>query len=733
MSGTLTAPATSPAPPAGGDELGASRPRWGRWAQLVVTAVAGVLYVANLSVNGLGNPYYAAAVKSGSVRWKALLFGSLDPGSFITVDKPPAAFWLQGLSVRVFGYSSWSMLVPDALAGAATVAVTYHLARRVALTLRDRHVRDAADGTAAPSAVDRSTVLLAEAAGVLASLALAVTPVAVVMFRFNDPDALLTFLLTVAAWAGWVAVERGSVRHLVLAGVLIGLGFDAKMLVAAAVVPGLALAWIVAAPTPLRRRLLGWLAGGAAMVVSAGWWVTVVVLWPAASRPYIGSTTDNSLVSLIFGYNGLSRIFGGHRGPAGAGGALGRSARSIFARPGAAAGGVPRPGHGAAAGPGGAFGGQAGWGRLLGSALGSQIGWLLPLAAAGLVAGLVVARRARRTDRWRAGFVLMGGWALAGFVVFSKASGIFHGYYTVAIAPPVAFLAAAGSVALWRLGEHRARSWLLPAAVIGSGAWAYGVLGRDPSFAAWGRPLVLAASVAGGLTLLAARLLPRPVRRAVTVTAVVLAAVGLVTGPAAYAADSTTHASNGVNPTAGPATAGAGGGSFAARLRGAAGGPGGAGSSAGHTAADRRFVAWLEAHRHGATYLVAVDGATPAEDLIIASGQPVMAMGGFSGTDPAPTLAQFEQLVRAGAVRYVLVPASGGRPGGFGRPRPGGGFVGSFGGLASRTGGNRGAGGSGTVGAVLSWAQDHGARVTPGSYGSSAAGTLYELTPADVR
>lgn len=738
MTDTAARPTTVTSPAA---EVRTGRPAWGRWAQLLVTVTAAVLYLANLSANQLGNPYYAATVKSASVSWKAFLFGSLDPGSFITVDKPPGAFWVQAISVRIFGFSSWSLLVPDALAGIATVAVTYHLARRVVLTLGDRRLRDAADGAVLASPVDRSTALMAEVAGILAGLALAVTPVALVMFRFNDPDALLTFFLTMAAWAGWVAIERGSIRHLVLAGVLIGLGFDAKMLVAAAVVPGLAVAWMVAAPTPLRRRLLGWLAGGLAMLVSAGWWVAVVSLWPTASRPYIGSTTDNSLLSLIFGYNGLARIFGTHRGGGGAG-PLARSAGRMVTHPGAGAGGR--------GGFGGMFGGQAGWGRLLGASLGSQIGWLLPLAAVGLVAGLVVAGRARRTDRWRAGFLLMGVWAAAGFVVFSKASGTFHGYYTVAIAPPVAVLAAAGSVALWRLGERRALAWLLPVSVVGSGIWAYVVLGRDTAFVPWAGPLVLVASIAGGLALLVARLpwWPRG-RGALLAVGAVVAAIGVGAGPAAYAVDSTTHAGNGINPTAGPSSAGMFGGNLSPTVLGRAFGgaqgfggahgirPGGGsfGSSAGPTAQDRQLVSWLEAHRDGATYLVAVDGSMSADNLIIASGKPVMAMGGFMGSDPAPTLTQFQQLVRAGKVCYVLVSSGrgsaggfggfgrAGRPGGFGRPGAGG-----FG-----RAGRSGFGGPGTVSSVLSWVTAHGSVVPAGTYGGGASGVLYQVTPADVR
>jgi 4-amino-4-deoxy-L-arabinose transferase-like glycosyltransferase len=525
------------------------RPRWGRWAQLSVAALAGVLYLSNLSANGLANPYYAAAVKSGSVSWKAFFFGSLDPGSFITVDKPPAAFWLQELSVRVFGYSSWSILVPEAVAGMIVAAVTYHLARRLVLVCRG--------AGAAPDV--GSTPSRAEIAGVLAGLAMAVTPIAAVMFRFNDPEALLTLLLLLSTWAGWVAIERGSIRRLVLAGCLVGLAFLTKELVAAIVVPGLALAWIIAAPLPLRRRLLGWLWSGLTMVLSAGWWVAIVQLLPASDRPYIGSSTDNSILSVIFGYNGLLRLFGSS---AGGGHTSGRAA----AHTSGVSGGL-------------SFGGGAGWTRLFSSTLGGQISWLLPLAAVGLVFGLVSAGRAPRSDLRRAGYILWGGWAAAAFVVFSKSSGTFHPYYVVAMAPPVALLAAVGVVDLWALGRrHRSWSWLLPMALAGSGAWAWALLARDASYHPWLRIAVFVAAIAAAAGLLAASLAApqsgavssavagpqngshpdaRAGRRRVGLlgtSAAVVAAVALLAGPTAWSLSSITHASNGDNPTAGPSS-----------------------------------------------------------------------------------------------------------------------------------------------------------------------------------
>ncbi len=241
----------------------------------------------------MGNTFYAAAVKSGTESWKAFFFGSLDPGSFITVDKPPAALWVMELSGRIFGFSSWSMLLPEALAGLATVMVLYHLVRR----------------------------WFGEPAAVFASLALALTPVAVVIFRYNDPDAFLTLLLVLAAWACWRAIETGKTVGLVLSGALVGLAFLTKTLDAFIVVPALGVAYLWCGPPRLARRLgqLGWAA--LALLVSSGWWVAIVELWPKSARPYIGGSTDNSELNLIFGYNGFARIFGSGGGAGAAGGA----------------------------------------------------------------------------------------------------------------------------------------------------------------------------------------------------------------------------------------------------------------------------------------------------------------------------------------------------------------------------------------------------------------------------
>jgi 4-amino-4-deoxy-L-arabinose transferase-like glycosyltransferase len=688
-----------------------------------------VLYAWNLSGVGMSNTFYAAAVKSGTVSWKAFLFGSLDPGSFITVDKPPAALWVQELSGRVFGFSSWSMLLPEALAGVACVMIVYRLVRR----------------------------WVGEGAAVLAALALAVTPIATEMFRDNNPDAFLTFLLVAAAWALWSALETAKTSRLVLCASLVGFAFLTKTLEAFIVLPAFGLVYLVCAKPRLPRRLaqLGWSA--LALVISSGWWVAMVELWPAASRPYIGGSTDNSELNLIFGYNGFSRIFGSGGGPTPIGGG------------------------------GGSFGGNPGVLRMFNDLVGGQIGWLLPLALVGLVGGLVLTRQQPRDSLRRAGYILWGGWTLMFAVVFSDAQGIFHPYYTVVLAPGVAALCGAGAPALWRLGRStRWWCWGLPAAVIGSAVWAAILLGRTPGYDGWLEPTVVAAGVVAGVGLLLA-IIGVVRARLMTMGASVLATASVLAGPVAYSITTVNNASGGTFASAGPSTGGGiGGGAGPGGFGGAGGLPGGAGGAAASAAArlraagglsfrggfgagsgsnaDPALVSFLEKHQGSSEYLVAVTGSQTAAPLILATGKPVIAMGGFNGGDPAPTLAQFKQLVATGKVHYLLVGSgvgagagaavpgstsgggfpggSGGFPGGAGGsfPRPPGGGTGAGGfrpgGAAGEfPGGARGSfpGGQGgpTAGrgaqtsdasVVDQWVIAHGTKV---SYGSTSGGTLY--------
>jgi 4-amino-4-deoxy-L-arabinose transferase-like glycosyltransferase len=289
MTALVDRPTTVPA-----DRPAVPHARWPRLALAGLLAATAVLYLWNLSASGYGNSFYAAAAQAGSQSWSAWFFGSLDAQNFITVDKPAASLWVTGLSVRLFGMNSWAVLAPQALMGVATVAVLYATVRRM--------IADPRHGAVA---------------GLLAGAVLAVTPAATLIFRYNNPDALLVLLMTVAAYCLIRAVHAASWRWLALVGVALGFAFLTKMLQAFLVLPAFGLAYLLFAQTNWGKRLAHLATAVVALVISAGWWVLAVQLVPASARPYIGGSTDNSVLNLALGYNGLSRIVGRHSAGAG--------------------------------------------------------------------------------------------------------------------------------------------------------------------------------------------------------------------------------------------------------------------------------------------------------------------------------------------------------------------------------------------------------------------------------
>ena len=400
-----------------------SQPRWVRPALLVLLVATGLLYLWALGSSGWANNYYAAAAQAGTQDLKAWLFGSLDPGNAITVDKPPAAMWVMGLSGRLFGFSAFTMLLPQALMGVASVALLYSTVRRWS----------------------------GPVAGLIAGAVLALTPVAALMFRFNNPDALMVLLLIAAAYCMVRATETASTRWIALAGCAVGFAFLTKMLQAFLVVPGLALVFLVAAPVGLWQRIGKLLVGAATMIVSAGWYVALVSLWPADSRPYIAGSTDNSLLQLALGYNGIERITGNEGGPGGGPG--GHGGMNVF------------------------FGGSAGIGRLFGPSMGVEASWLLPAALIGLLAGLWFTRRTARTARVRAGLLLWGGWLLVTGAVLSFMGGTVHPYYTVELAPAIAAVVGISVAELWRGKELLVPRIVLAIMAAATGVWAFILLG----------------------------------------------------------------------------------------------------------------------------------------------------------------------------------------------------------------------------------------------------------------
>ena len=600
-----------PADPDLGDP---ERPRWVTLGVVALLSATAVLYLWGLGSAGWANPYYAAAAQAGTQNLTAWLFGSLDPGNAITVDKPPAALWVMALSGRLFGFTPFTMLLPQALMGVASVGVLYAAVRRVS----------------------------GPGAGLIAGAALAVTPVAASMFRYNNPDALLVLLLVIAAYLMVRAIESARSRWIVLAGVVLGLAFLTKMLQAFLVVPGFALAFLVAAPVGLWHRVGKLAAGAAAMIATAGSFLMLVSLWPADSRPYIGGSTDNSLLQLALGYNGIQRVTGGE-GPVGGPGDGG-------------------PGGGPGGGANLFFGGDPGLTRLFGASMGTEASWLLPAAVIGLVAGLWFTRRTARTGSVRASLLLWGGWLLVAGGVFSFMDGIIHPYYTVALAPAVAALVSICTAELWRGRRFRGPRLTLAAMSASTGVWAFILLDRAPDWFPWLRWVVLVVSVVTAAVIAAGA--HRLGRWAVGVAAAAL--VAAAAAPAAYAVQTASHISTGPGTMSGPAAAQHGGPGGPD----GPGGPRGRGGPARSIADNAELQAMLTAT--DTRWAAAGVGSMGTADLALRTGASVMAIGGFTGGDDSPTLEQFQGYVADGQVRYFIASDRG--PGGPGSPGgPGGG------------------------------------------------------------
>ncbi|MFZ4717898.1 MAG: ArnT family glycosyltransferase [Ilumatobacteraceae bacterium] len=707
---------TAPAPDDGATDDGGTRysdPRWVKPAVAALLLATGVLYIWGLGASGWANSFYSAAVQAGTKSWKAFFFGSSDAANFITVDKPPASLWVMELSARVFGVNSWSILVPQALEGVAAVGVLYLTVRR----------------------------WFGVAAGLIAGAVLALTPGAALMFRFNNPDALLVLLMVGAAYMVTRAIEDGATKWMVWAGVLLGFGFLTKMLQALVVMPAFALAYLIAGPPQLGKRIWQLLLGGVAMIAAAGWWIAIVELWPASSRPYIGGSTDNSVLDLVFGYNGFGRLTGNETGSVVGGGG---------------------PGQAGAWGP-------TGWLRMFGDSWAGHASWLIPAALIFSIVGLALAGVRNRHDRIRAAVIIWGGWLFITGVTFSLGKGIIHEYYSVALAPAIGALIGIGGTVLYRLRDHWWARATLAGSVVVTAWWAWTVLDRTPDWNSWLRPVLLAATGVAIVGLLIGQEAAKWGAGAALVAALL--------GPTAYSISTANQPHTGAIPGVGPAGGfgfgpgrggpggGPGGGFPAGGLPpsfngqppsfngqppsfngqppsfggtgatgqlptiggigangqqgqvpgggtggfpsggfggvggfGDVGGPGGGiGGLLGAGTPSDEVVQFLEDGTDGFTWVLSTIGANNAAGYQLATGDPVMAIGGFNGTDQWPTLEAFQQMVADGKIHYFVAGGMGGGPGGPG-------------------------GGSSTSSAISSWVQASFQTVTVGST------TFYDLT-----
>jgi 4-amino-4-deoxy-L-arabinose transferase-like glycosyltransferase len=657
---------------------------WGRIALAAVLALSIFMNFFQLGQNGYGNLYYAAAVKSMGDNWHNFFFASFDPGGFVTVDKPPLGFWLQTLSTKIFGFTPFSIFLPQALCGVLAVLLLYCLVRRHFGVL----------------------------AGLVAALALAVSPITVVTDRNNTIDGTLALVLLLAAWAVIHACETGKLRWLLLSGVFVGLGFNIKMAEAYLVVPALVMAYLLCAPRKIWTRIWHLLLAVLVMLAISLSWAVAVDLTPPSQRPYVGSTQDNSELSLAFGYNGLNRIkIGGNAyegrqpragslnraTPAGGSPALGagisgasqQSSNTDTGKTSKATNLLPSPfqaGNNAsnalAQFQGGPFGsGAIGPFRLFSVSLGGQIAWLLPFALLAIVALACERRFNFQKDREQLGLVLWGFW-LVTMATFFTLDASFHQYYMTEMAPGLCALVGIGLVVMWRQYRSRGwRGWLLPIALLGTAAAQIYMLMSYPSWSQWLSPLIGILTALVVITLVFLRLKPRLYlsQSAFRVAGAAVSAglLVLLVGPTVWAGYSVAHNTESSFPTAGP-TAQSNLGGFANARRGGFsrgngngmgrlggqngfGGPlgGFAGFGDGSAQSDPALISYLEANQGNTKFLVATPNANMADSIILSTNKPVMAMGGFMGRDPILTIGDLQTLINNGTVRFFLVNSQG--------------------------------------------------------------------------
>ncbi|MFD7475425.1 ArnT family glycosyltransferase [Streptomyces sp. NPDC059837] len=749
--------ATDPLPPAPGPSVAPgvpaaeptqepsptpAAPRWSLPALIAIMVLATVLYSWNLSGSGL-NSFYSSAIYSGTQSWKAWFFGSLDAGNFLTVDKPPLALMVMGLSCRIFGFGTWQMMLPMIVAALGTIWILHSSVKRV----------------------------FGHAAAALAALVLALTPITVAINRDNNPDTLLLLLMVSGAALGLRATRDGRLLPLLGSAVCFGLAFNTKMLQGYIALPAVFAVYLYASHLGWAKRIRNLLLAAVALAVSSFWWATAVSLMPADDRPYIGGSTDGTAWNLIFGYNGLGRVLGGEGNGGGGGGG------------------------------GGGFSGSAGLGRLFNDILGGQISWLIPFAGIALVGGLVLCGRAPRIDPTRAALALWGGWLLLHYLTFATAEGTMHPYYTTAVAPGIAALCGGGGVMLFRAlrGGDVRWSWVLPAGLAVTGIWAVVLLRRATDWNTWLWPAIAVVMALAVVGLFVFRSGNRVRLLAASLAAAVVAALA---GPAAYSfavpasAGGAGGGMGGTNPTAGPSTGnggfggggpgggrggfgggeapggtqqggqnaeaggqqgdfpggngelpqggGAPGGQEGAPTGGQTGTPpngtsgrpggtggfpgggagGGGGGMGGETSSE--LISYLEKHQDGAKWLLAVSNSQSAGQLILSTHKPVISMYGFTGTDKGMTVAKLKELVKKGELHYIQVGGSG---------------------MGGGMGGN-----NSTSSAVTAWVQKNATAVKESAYSktsssesSSATGaesengqsaqsasTLYRLDPSDV-
>src|SRR5215218_4686229 len=546
------------------------------WHRMVLTAILALSAFLNLSwltSEGYGNVYYAATVKDMLDSWHNFFFVSFDAG-FVSVDKPPLGFWIQAASAYLFGFHGWSILLPQALAGVFSVALLYHL-------------------------VGRS---FGPVAGLLAALALALTPISVATDRSNNLESLLALTVLLAAWAFILAAETGRLRWLIVGALVVGVGFNVKMLEAFVVLPAFYLMYIVAARVGWRRRIIHLGLATIVIVAASLPWVVTVDLTPAEQRPYVGSSSFDTETDLIVGWNGVERLVGSDKGV-----------------------------------------GDPGPLRFLDPQLAGQIGWLLPLAFVGLAVASWQSWKRRPSlrllNRQQQALLLWGTWLMT-LVVFFSVAGDWDPYYLAMLAPAVAALVGAGGLALW--DDYRSqgwRGWLLPLTLVGVASLQLYIVSLYPDWSHWLAPTIAILCLAAAASLVAASLKPGLKVSGYPLAAISVGVLSLFLAPSIWAASTMWYGAETRAPTAGPQT--------------------GASETSSRFPSDGDKVApmvdYLQANQGDATYLVAAIRSDLASPIILNTDKPVIAFGGFWGRDPVFSIERLAGLVNKGSVRFFVI------------------------------------------------------------------------------
>ncbi len=609
------------------------------WAVMAAMILSAILHFWKIDTIGDSNAYYTAAVEAMTQSWHNFFYAAAEPGGSVTVDKPPLGLMIETVFALGLGVSGFSTSLPNILAGILSVPLMYHLVKK--------H--------------------LGELAGAVAALVMALTPVVFAADRNNTMDGMLTFVLLLAAWAFITAVDTGRARWLFLGMFIVGLGFNIKMLQAFLPLPAFLALYFFGAKVGWFKKIGLLSASMVVLLVVSLSWALIVDSVPADERPYVGSTQDNSVMSLILGHNGTARLFGGRGGnrstpPAGQGAGPafdGPDGFNPYASPDA---GIAPPGlanqpqnAAPARGQGGGGSmfsnetGTPGVFRFFEPPLGAEMSWLLPFALISLFVLLFQSKiRLPIESDAHLGLILWGGWLMTCVVFFSMVSGIFHAYYAVMLAPGLAGMVGGGFGVLWQMRSRKWSGWLLAVAAILTIvfqiylAWQFGVT-------AFWQPLALALAALGTILLMMGlfRVSSFWARAAYSVLLIAMLLVPFVWSAltVSQGADANLPAAYGVSG------------------RAAGGRPGNAAdanrpvnqpvANNNNTGGDT-LLAFLEANTQDVEYLVAVPSSQVGARYVIATGRPVLYIGGFSGGDPVVDAADLAGMVANGELRYVL-------------------------------------------------------------------------------